>query len=135
MANALYPLAKAQFLQAGLNLLTADIRLILIDSADYTYSAAHEMLTSVPAGARVAVSTSLTGKSIIAATAGFLSDFKTFSAVVGDISEALIMYEHTGVDATAKLIAYLDTGISGLPVTPDGRDIKVTPAGGGWFTL
>lgn len=135
MANALYPKTKAQMLQAGINLLLADIRLIIVDLADYTYNASHEFLTDVPSGARVATSGSLTGKSIDAATAGFTSDFKTFSAVTGDVAEAIIAYIHTGTEATSRLLWFQDTGVSGLPVTPDGRDIKVTPAGGGWFTL
>lgn len=135
MANAIYPKTKAQLLQATLNLLLLDIRLILVDLADYTYDAAHEFLSDVPSGARVATSTSLTGKGVTAATAAFTSDFKTFSAVTGDVAEALIAYVHTGTEGTSRLLWFQDTGVSGLPVTPDGRDIKVTPAAGGWFTL
>lgn len=135
MANFLYPKNKAQLMQAAINLLTADVRLILLDLADYTPNIAHEFLSDVPAPARVATSTSLTGKTISAADAGFNSDFKTFAAVTGDISEGLLGYVHTGNDATARLIWFQDTGVSGLPVTPDGRDIKVTPSGGQWFKL
>lgn len=135
MSNALYAKTKAQFMQSAINLLTVDIRLILVDLADYTFDAAHEFLSDVPAGARVAVSSSLTGKTITAATAAFKSDEKTFGAVTGDISEAIIGYVHTGVAGTSRLIWFADTGVTGLPVTPAGTDIKVTPASGGWFTL
>jgi hypothetical protein len=136
MANALYPKNKAQKEQGAINMLTADVRLILIDTASYTYDAAHEFLSSVPSGARAAVSSSLTGKNIAAATAAFKSDDKTFASVpAGPACEALIMYLHTGSDATARLIAYLDTGVTGLPITPDGSPVQVTPASGGWYTL
>lgn len=135
MANALYAKTKAQMLQGTVDLLTDDIRCILVDLADYTFDAAHEFLSDVPSGARVATSGSLTGKGVTASTAGFTSDFKTFSAVTGDQAEALILYIHTGTEGTSRLLSFHDTGVSGLPVTPDGRDIKVTPAAGGWFTL
>jgi hypothetical protein len=36
-----------------------------------------------------------------------------------------VLYKHTGSDATARLIAYIDTASSGLPVTPNGGDIVV----------
>lgn len=135
MANKLYPKTKAQMLQGAINLLTADVRLILVDSASYTYADTHEFLSDVPSGARTKVSASLTGKSIDAPTAGFKSDEKTFSSVTGAQSEALVGYIHTGVEGTSRLIWFQDTGVTGLPITPDGRDIKVTPASGGWFTL
>jgi hypothetical protein len=73
---------------------------------------------------------SLTGKSIDEATSAFKSDEKTFSSVSGAESEALVGYIHTGTAPTSRLIWFQDTGVTGLPVTPDGRDIKVTPAGG-----
>ena len=38
--------------------------------------------------------------------------------------KALILYQHTGTDATARLIAYIDTA-TGLPVTPNGGDITI----------
>lgn len=133
MANAMYLKNKAKAYQGVINLLTSDVRLVLVDLADYTFSQTHEFLSDVPAGARVAVSSSLTGKTFDAATAGFKSDFKTFGTVSGDISEALIGYIHTGDPTTSRLIWFADTGVTGLPISPDGRDIKVTPASGGWF--
>jgi hypothetical protein len=135
MANALYPKTKAQMLQGAINLITADVRLILVDTGAYTYDAGHAYLSDVPSGARTAVSSSLTGKSIDEATSAFNSDEKTFSSVSGVESEALIGYIHTGTAATSRLIWFQDTGVTGLPVIPDGRDIKVSPAGGTWWRL
>ncbi len=133
MANALYAKTKSQMLQGAFNWLTADIRLALVDTAAYTYSAAHEFVSDL-AGI-TARSSSLTGKSITAAEAAAKSDEKTIGSVTGAVSEAVVLFVHTGVDSTARLISYHDTGVTGLPVTPDGRDIKITPASGGWFTL
>ena len=55
----------------------------------------------------------------------FDADNITFSSVSGDVSEALIIYRHTGTDSTSELIAYID-GATGLPVTPNGGDITIT---------
>jgi hypothetical protein len=55
---------------------------------------------------------------------------KTYTAGVFDASdisltatsavacEAIVLFQHTGNDATARLIAYIDTPTSGLPFTP-----------------
>lgn len=123
MANQLYPLGRQAFLEADLDWTGQDMRVILVDLADYTFSTAHQFLTSVPAGARVAVSAALTGKTATNGTAD--ADDVTFTAVTGDPSEALIIYQHTGVDATSRLVAYIDTA-TGFPVTPNGGNITVT---------
>ncbi|MEE8207350.1 MAG: hypothetical protein V3T88_00120 [Nitrosomonadaceae bacterium] len=125
MANAIYGISRKAFLDAGIDLLVDDIRVILIDDTDYTVSIdVHDFLDDVPAGARVAVSGALTTKTTTLGV--FDADNITFTAVTGDVSEALIIYHHTGVDSTSELIAYIDTGVTGLPVTPNGGDITVT---------
>lgn len=118
MASAAYPEGLDAILTAGVNLTSADIRCILVDSADYTYSAAHEFLSSVPGGARVSTFT-LASKTVTAGV--FDAADGTFTAVTGDPSEALILYVHTGSDATARLLFYID----GISVTPNGGDIAV----------
>lgn len=124
MANALYDKFKEDCLEGVHTLSTDDIRVVLVDLADYSFSAAHEDLADVPAGARVAVSGSFTSKAVTGGV--FDAADVTFSSVTGDESEALIIYIHTGTDATSRLIAFLDTGITGMPVTPNGGDITVT---------
>lgn len=49
----------------------------------------------------------------------------TFSAVSGDVSEALIIWKDTGVESTSPLIAFIQSA-TGLPVTPNGGDISIT---------
>ena len=135
MANAVYPLYKQALLDAdtGVDLIAGDVRAILVDLADYTYSAAHNFLDDVPAGARVAVSASLTTKSVTDGT--FDCDAWTWSSVTGDPSEAIILYLHTGTESTSRLVVFLDTGQTGLPVTPNGGNITFTPNASGVFTL
>lgn len=125
MANAIYGISRKAFLDAGIDLLVDDIRVVLVDLADYTVDIdVHDFLDDVPAGARVAVSTALQNPTTTLGV--FDADDITFSSVTGDESEALIVYRHTGTDATSELIAFIDTGVTGLPVTPNGGDITIT---------
>lgn len=124
MADAIYGITRKAFLDGGLDLLTDDIRVVLVDSNDYTVLIdTHDFLDDVPAGARVAVSGAMTSKTTTLGV--FDAADITFSSVSGDVSEALVIYHHTGVDSTSELIAYID-GATGLPVTPNGGDITVT---------
>jgi hypothetical protein len=135
MANAIYPLYKQALLDAssGVDLNDGDVRVILVDLADYTYSAAHDMLDDVAAGSRVAVSGALQSTTV---TNGlFDADNITISAVTGDVSEALIVYLHTGTENTSRLVAFIDTGVTGLPVTPNGGDITLSWHATGIFQL
>ncbi|MGP3684139.1 hypothetical protein ACTVZO_05395 [Streptomyces sp. IBSNAI002] len=129
MASALYTSFKALLLTADIDLAADDIRAVIVDTADYTYSAAHDFLADVPGGARVAVSSALGSKT----TTGGVFDAAdtTFSAVTGDSVEAIVLYKHTGSDATADLIAYID----GVSVTPNGGDITIQWNASGIFAL
>lgn len=123
MANALYDKGREGFLDGSIDFDTDDIRCILIDAADYTVDlATHDNLDDIPAAARVAVSGAFTGKTV----AGGVADANdvTFSSVSGDQCEAIVIYKHTGVESTSRLIAYIDSA-TGLPVTPNGGDITI----------
>jgi hypothetical protein len=126
--NAIYPKASEQMLQGGIDLLTDAVKLVLVDADDYTYNASHEFLSSIPAGARVATSPNLSGKTV---TNGlFNASGTSFASVSGDEAEAIVVFVDTGNESTSRLIAYLDTGHTGLPITPDGNNINVTIASG-----
>jgi hypothetical protein len=124
MANGIYDAARAAFLNADIDWAADDIRAILVDTGAYTVNlATHDFLDDIPGGARVATSAALSGKSSTAGVAD--ANDVTFSAVTGATVEAVVLYKHTGVEATSNLIAYMDTGMTGLPVTPNGGDITV----------
>lgn len=123
MANVLYDKARELFLTAGINWTGDNIKCVLVDLADYTFSAAHDYLDDVASGGRVATSANLGSKT---ATGGVADAADvTLTTVAGDQSEALIIYKDTGSAATSPLIAYIDTA-TGLPITPNGGDITIT---------
>lgn len=123
MANALYDKGREGFLDGSIDWDTDDIRVILIDTDDYSVNiATHDNLDDIPTAARVATSGALTGKTVTDGVAD--ADDVVFCSVSGDQSEALVIYQHTGTESTSRLIAYIDTA-TGLPVTPNGGDITV----------
>lgn len=114
MSSAVYPKAKEQFEQAGINLLTDDIRAMLVLSS-YVYSAAHVFLADLGAvdNGRTAA---LSGKDVTNGV--FDATDSTLTALASTASNALVIFKHTGSDATARVLAYIDTGV-GIPFTPE----------------
>ena len=123
MANALYDLGRESFLKGEISWSADNIKAVLVDNADYTVNlATDQFLSDIIAGGRVATSVNLTAKTTVAGAAD-AADI-TFTAVTGDVSESLVIYQDSGVEGTSRLIAYIDTA-TGLPVTPNGGDIQV----------
>jgi hypothetical protein len=132
MANVVQASAKKLFLDGDIDLLADTIKVFLIDTADYTYSASHATLSDIPAAARVANAT-LASKTT---TGGVFDAADTsFTSVSGDVSEALAIVKDTGTESTSAFVAYIDTGVGGLPVTPSGTNITVTWSASGIIAL
>ena len=82
MANALFDKARQRFLEGQFNWNTDTIKAVLVDTGTYTVNlSAHEFLSDIGTGARIATSGSFTGKS----TAGGAADANdiTFTSVTG----------------------------------------------------
>lgn len=122
MANAVYPVTKKKMLDDLIALGT--LKAALVDTGVYTYSAAHDFYNDVSAGV-VGTPVALSG---VTTTGGALnSSACTFTAVAGDTAEAILIYVDTGNVATSPILAFIDTGQTGLAVTPNGGDITYTP--------
>src|SRR4029079_8587974 len=138
MANHIYPLAKKQMLQGGIDLSSVNVKALLVTVSGSgtlsAYSAAHEFLSDIPSGARIATSANLSCKAI-GNDGSFDSDDPTCSCVSDDSVEAIVLYIDTGTAGTSRLIMFQDTGVTGLPLTPDGSDVQITVDAAGWFIL
>lgn len=122
MANLIYDSAREAFLNGDIDWTNDDIRVILLSSG-YTFSSAHDFLNDVAGGAvRVATSAAITGKSSAAGVADAANTL--FTAVSGSQITQFLIYQHTGVESTSRLIAYFDSATN-LPITPNGGDITV----------
>lgn len=132
MANALYPKWKEAIAQATANSsLTGTVKVALVDTGTYTYSAAHEFYSSVSG----VVGTPQTIGTKTYTNGVFDGADVTFTAVSGSSAEALVIYIDTGTAGTSRLVAYIDTGVTNLPVTPNGGDITITWNASGIFAL
>jgi hypothetical protein len=131
MANAVYPLYKQSLLTGDTNisLTTGTVKVALSSAA---YSAANQYYSSVSAST---VGTPQTINNKTVANGLFDGDDVTFTAVTGSTVSTLILYIDTGSAATSRLVAYIDTNVTGLPVTPNGGDIVITWNASGIFQL
>ncbi len=138
MTNQAYTPYRASLLGSGTRVDwdADDIRAVLIDSADYTFSVAHDFLDDIPGAARVAVSATLTvNTAAIDSGTADVADF-SWPLVSGDQSEYVVFYDHTGgADNARRLIFLFDTFSSGMPVTPNGGDINYLVNAAGIFTV
>lgn len=112
--SAIFSKAKEQLLQAGINMSSDDIRVMLVRST-YSFDDADEFVADLGAVDN-GRSAALAGKAF---TNGiFDANDTTITATAANASNALIIFKHTGSDATARLIAYIDDAV-GLPFTPE----------------
>lgn len=140
MANAVYPIWKSAILQASANsaLTSTNVRVAFVDTATYTYNAAHDFyndLTGVypntRAGGVALASKTYTNGTFDAADATF-SAFSNGSVSV----EGIVIYIDDGAaDASSRLVLFLDTSITGMPFTPSGADVTIAWNASGIFTL
>lgn len=141
MANALYPKWKKKRMASGNdanNALdsaegTTGVYAVLIDTGVYTYSAAHEFYSDL--SGIVGTEQEITTKTL-SDTSVFDGDDVTFTSVTGNTVEAIVLYrKNAGANTTWSLIGYIDTGVTNLPVTPNGGDIQIGWNASGIFQL
>ena len=138
MSNQLFPKWKEAIQQATANSSlagsgTTGVYVALVDTGTYTYSAAHEFYSSV-AASQVGTEQELTSKTFTNGV--FDAADTTFSSVSGATAEALVIFvKNAGANTTWRLVAYIDTGVTGLPVTPNGGNINVVWNASGIFAL
>jgi len=128
MANALYGKGRQAFADGSIDWVNDTIKVTLVDSADYVVSIdVDDFYDDVTAAGRVATATLANATNPLGVCD---ADNVTFSAVSGDVCEALVIWKDTaGGESTDPLIAYIDTA-TGLPATPNGSDINVTWSAG-----
>ncbi len=136
-ANALYNPFKQQLLDnsTAIDMDGDGIKASGVDAADYTFSAAHDEYSGgardVPLAGIVCESAALGSPTCTSGTFD-TADF-SWTAVSGDQFEDIILWDDTVTND--RLIAFYDTGMTGMPVTPNGGDVNVTVNASGWFGI
>jgi len=118
MANVFFDFGREGILDRTIDM-TGDIRVMLVKST-YSLNQAHKFLVDLGAvdnGRTV----SLASKTY---SAGVLDAADTsLNATAAVACNAYILFLHTGADATARVIGYVDTVSSGLPFTPSAGQL------------
>jgi hypothetical protein len=139
MANAIYPKWKEAIIQASASSAlngsgATGVYAALVDSGTRGYNAADQYYSDM--------SSAIVGTPVeIGATKSYTSGIfdgadVTWTAVTGATCEAILIYiQNAGANTTWRLVAYLDTNVTNLPVTPNGGNISVTWSGTGIFAL
>lgn len=128
MANAVFPKYKQSLLSGDANTaLTGSgatgLFAALIDTGTYTYSAAHQFYSSLSG----VVGTDQEIANVTLVNGLIDGDNLVYPAVAGATAEAIALYrKNAGANTTWRLVAYQDTGVTGLPVTPNTGDINIT---------
>lgn len=120
MSNSLYSFGKTLFLSGGIDLLTDDIKAVLVDNS-YSPDIELDQYYSSVSGFAITTPFSLTGKSVTGGV--FLSDPVTFSGVMGN-AYFVVLFKDTGAAMTSPLVCLFDS-IPGFPISSSGDDIII----------
>jgi len=123
MANQLYSSMKEDFLNGSIDLLSVNLKVALVRSGYVVDIDNHQYLSDV-------------GEANIAATSSPLENITITDGILDAENETivnygtsgfsyLIIYESTGLAATSRLIAYMDSA-DGLPVSSTTDTISIT---------
>lgn len=136
MANAIYDKYKEALLGGEDNIaLTSNLMISLLNSDNEMYLDTDQYYDNINSAANTIVATVELAN--VSVTDGILNaDDVTFVSVTEETEcEALLFWIDTGNTATSRLVAYMDTNIDGLPITPDGSNVDITWSSEGIFKL
>lgn len=137
MANAIYDKYKEEIMTTATNtnLLTETVKVSLVNSDVTLFNSTNEFYSDLNSTGGIVATATLANKSV---TNGVLNaDDIVFPSVANTNpeSEALLFWIDTGVDTTSRLVCWLDTNITGFPITPDGSNVDITWSTSGIFKL
>lgn len=139
MSNQLYPKWKEALISGAANSALngsggTGVYCALVNTDVYTYNAAHDMYNDLSG---IGGTDQEIGATKSYTNGVFDGADVTFPAVTsGTTYEALVIYvKNGGSNDTWRLVAYIDTGITGMPVLSNGGDVTVTWNAAGIFAL
>lgn len=125
MASAMYPLGKQAILNKEIDMDSDTIKVRAVSDAQYTYSSAHQYLSSVTAYTG-STDYTLTGKTITNGVFDANDAAPAFASLAisgSNTIDGYVIYRDSGSAATSQLLAYIDLTTS---VTPNGSNINIT---------
>lgn len=124
MANTLYSYGREGILDTTINM-TGDIRAMLVKS-DYTFNDTHKFIQDIESGGTKDNGRTGTFSDHTYNSGVFDAADITLISLFYDECNAIIIFQHTSNDSTARLIAYIDSPETGLPCTPSlGQTVNI----------
>lgn len=120
--SGLYLKGREKFLRGEVAWLTDSIKVVLVPATYTANLTTHEFLSDIPLGSRVAISDELASKTTTDAWAS--TERIEWQSVDGQVCTGMVVFKDTGLITTSPLLAYLNDGVSNLPLDPTG--VKVT---------
>jgi hypothetical protein len=115
MSNFVYGKAKESFLKGEINLLNNNIKVLIIDSSEYSASQnSDQYVSDIPVAAIKHRSTALQTKSITLGV--FDADDILIPEYSGDAFDAMVIYQDNSNDSLSRLLFHIDNAV-GLPFT------------------
>lgn len=134
MANAWYTAARNGFLGAHATRVDLDADTIKFVGTDHAGAegapdtSLDDFYDDIDGSTVDSLSAALASKTIGSVAAGVFDAadlLPAWTAMTGASIESLTMLKDTGTPATSDLIAYWDTGVTGLPFTPSGGNVNL----------
>lgn len=121
--NGRYTKSREKFLRGEIAWPTDEFKAVFVTSSYTPNFDTHEFLSNVPAPTRVATSDALTEKTTTDGWAG--GNQIVWQGFTGATCAAFVIIKDTGLISTSPLLAYIDTGITNLPLEPNGAQVTL----------
>jgi len=120
---------------SDISLTNENVKVSLVDSDVTAFSSAHEFYSDlVDTSNGIIATANLDNCTVVDSTLD--ADDVVFDSVNTAIeSEALMIWIDTADANTSRLVAWLDSNIDGLPITPDGSNVAITWSTSGIFKI
>ena len=135
MANTVYPKALGTLADAGVNLSSAPLKALAVQSPQ-AYNAANQFVSDLTAADIIVRSATLTS---VTTTNGVITsaNFTLPACTTGKTIIAVVLYHDSGVDSTSDLLAWIDhdSGGSAISQLCNGGDVSVSVNASGLFSI
>lgn len=132
--SGIYNKGREAFLRGQIAWLTDDIKAILVAGAYTPNFTTDQYLSDISAPAQVAVSNSLSSKTVTNGWAG--CENIVWDTASNGVCVGMVIVQDTGVAATSHLLAYLNSGITNFPLDTNGAKVTFFPdPGTGLFRI
>ncbi len=121
--NGRYAKGREKFLRGEIAWGTDDFKAVFVTSSYTPNFATHEFLSDVPAPTRVATSDAFADVTSTGGWAGV--EQVVWQGFTGAVCHGFVVIKDTGLISTSPLLAYVDTGITNLPLDPNGAKVTL----------